>query len=131
VTTFWSLSCKNRYAKEKNMEPIVVPNQAEYNQAEDIYLDLLKGNIFDIDKDKGLNALDVIKRILDNYLYNNTSKDDTEEKLTLLHFTRRQAKEITDYFKMCQPKGLLNIEQGLNFLGLHNAEYHCCPVKSG
>jgi hypothetical protein len=104
------------------MKPIVVSNQAEYDQAEKTYWDLLNNRRFDIDKGKGLNAIEAIDRLLDNYLNNNTSKEDMEKGLIFLNFTRQQAEEITGYFEVYQPESLHDIEWGLNFLGLQNNE---------
>jgi hypothetical protein len=122
VTAFESLTSYNHFAKEAKMEPIVVSNQAEYKQAEKTYWDLINNSRFDIAKGKGMKAIEVISFLLDIYLNNNASKDDTEKNIAYLNFTEQQAEKITCYFQVHQPEGLHDIERGLNFLGIQNNE---------
>jgi hypothetical protein len=99
----------------------VVSNQAEYDAAQKIYQDILDKSYFDIDTGKGLNIVEEVDCLIYRYLYQDASKDDTEEGLSRFYFTGSQAREIAGYFSTYRPGDLYDIERGLNFLGLQNS----------
>jgi hypothetical protein len=104
------------------MEPMLVSNQTEYIKARNVYRDNPDNNFFDIDTAKGLKIIKEVDRFITYYLYNGTSREDTEKNLSSLCFNEEQAKELTDFFMNHRPGDLYDIEQGLNFLHSQNSK---------
>jgi hypothetical protein len=100
------------------MEPIIVSNQREYQEARKIYSDTLDKSRFNIDTGKGLKIVKKIDDFVTVYLFGDISKNDAEKGISRLRFSEKQAKEIIKYFTNHQPGDLYEIEQGLNILSL-------------
>lgn len=98
------------------MKLITVSTQAQYDEAQKQYWKTLDKNYFDIDRDKGREAVEEVDRLIRNFLYEGASKKDTENDLARLYFSRTQAEEITGYFLTRPPGDVYYTEQGLNML---------------
>jgi hypothetical protein len=101
-----------------NMEPIVVSNQVEYNEALELCQDALKKNIFDIDVGVGMEIVEEVDYLVHNYLYDDATKEETEKSLSDHYFSHDQTNEIIGYFSAYRPSDLYDIERGLNALNL-------------
>jgi hypothetical protein len=109
------------------MEPIVVSNQTEYDEALELCQNTLKKSVFDIDVGVGMEIVEEVDYLVHKYLYDNATKEETEKSLSDHYFTRDQADEIIDYFSDYRPSDLYDIERGLNTLNLNangDVNYH-------
>jgi hypothetical protein len=102
------------------MEPIVVSNQTEYQEARKAYSDFLAKNRFDVETGKGLNIIKKVDDFVTDYLFGDISRNNAEKGIVGLRFNETQAKEIIKYFTDHRPGDLYEIEQGLNLLSLQN-----------
>jgi hypothetical protein len=100
------------------MEPMIVSNQAQYDEAHKLYQDLRDTSCFNIDTGKGIEIIREVDYLLHNYLYKDVTKEETENALSSFFFTEYQAQNITGYFSALRPNDLYDIQQGLNVLGL-------------
>jgi hypothetical protein len=103
------------------MEPIIVSNQNEYDQAEKTFRDILDNSRFDIEAGKGLSTIEEVETVIHNHLKQGVSKDEAEKSLSQYNFTESQALKIISYFSNHYPKDLHDIESGLNFIGMKNS----------
>jgi hypothetical protein len=107
---------------EANMKPIVVSTQAQYNEAEKLYWKTRDKSYFDIDRGIGMEIVEETDYLIHNFLYEEATKEDTENNLSRFYFNQSQAEEITGYFLTRLPGDLYDIERGLNMLTIRPNE---------
>jgi hypothetical protein len=100
------------------MEPIAVSNQTEYDEALELCQNTIKKSVFDIDVGVGMEIVEEVDYLVHKYLYDDATKEETENSLSDHYFTQNQADEIIGYFSAYRPGDLYEIERGLNALNL-------------
>jgi hypothetical protein len=111
------------------MEPIIVSNQAEYDEAIKTYRKFLDTSYYDLDK--GTEPVKEAGYFINNYLNKNTSRAETEKYLSRTGFNESQAKKVIDFFSTHWYGDIYDLERGFNFLGCRNnrkANLYSSPI---